>query len=222
MSEMTDDDALTPETLRHHYEDDAARQAILTHVRLTEKMDSFSNWVLVSAAAPAGLILANWKEAHTALGSIPGLIVVAILLVSMAAGFVARFQSFQALLAIEPWTSLPGSLMEARDKYVAVATRTRIQVQEFDIDRINARINSVCNPPDSMPKGWRLLIWRAMDALVGLMSIKALDQKTVEAEWKLTSMAAWRVGAVLWLIVFQMFTLFVAVLVAFGAVAVHG
>jgi hypothetical protein len=214
--------------LRSNHENDAIRQTLFAFVAYGEKLETYFNWLMAATGAALALLFTQWTGVTGAIGKHPAIAVVALLMLALLVGLVARFENYQAQTIRSTWASLPAELAKTRAVWgrdvedhlraaqITSGAQPEWNFEDLDRERIATKVRELM-PPD-FNSGWRAPIWWLMTRIDLVLTGR---EKQVEERFRAPAQAAYRVGSAMWLLVFYQVVLIVAALVAFIGLLLH-
>jgi hypothetical protein len=200
------------EVLRDTFEQSAIWAAALTSARSAPEMERFATWVMGITGAAFGLLIANLDKFVALVSAVVTGLTMLMMLLSAYFGFVARFQAYQVKIYVNLHDD---KNLELRQAYAAEGGQLELRMEK--IDEAVLRIIS----PDIDELSWfGRIMWGLVDWLIGLPAPKPNLDGVPEA-YQGVKETAFKAGAVLRCVIWQMFCLFAAVLTSSTALLWH-
>jgi hypothetical protein len=102
---------------RDAFESELVSLTIADFLSVGKELDPFSNWVLAGASAVIYFVVSKYGQADSPIGREVSLLVLLMLVVSIGAGFLARYLSLQALMIARQRDRHPNQARLVIDRY---------------------------------------------------------------------------------------------------------
>ena len=200
------------ELLRDTFEQRAVWAGALSGAHNAPEMERFATWVLGLTGAAFALLIGNLDKVVPLIGAVGSVLAMMLMLLSAYFGFVARFQAYQ----IKVYTNLhDDKSLEIGTAYAHAGGRLRLRMEKVDED-----VKRIISPDIDELSRFGRVVWRLTDWLVGLPAPKP-NLDGIEEAYQGTKETAYRASTVLRCVIWQMFSLFAAVIVSAISLLVH-
>ena len=203
---------------RPPYESELISVTLVDFLRLGRELDPFSNWVLAGAGAVLFLVFNKYGQPDAPLGRVASLLVFVPLVLSIGAGFLARYLSFQGLVLARQRDRHPQEVERIAEKYYGDHPKGP-PLRHEEMQREIQRFFPSKGLPLPLWLRWPMII---MNWLVGSLIGSNEDYlQNIDPSDEGLGVTAYGIHRTLPLVVAQMFFLVLAVLVALTALSWH-